>query len=349
MEGGPFRLGTRGSTLARRQADRVGAVLADHRYDVQVVEVSTEGDRIRDELIHRLGKTGAFVRDLDQRVLDGDLDAAVHSLKDMPTEMPEDLVVAAVPTRTDPHDVLVTRDGASLTELPPEPIVGTGSLRRRAQLRNVRDDVTVEPVRGNVDTRIRKLLGPQLRGERESVEEDEREEWEAELDELERAALDVDADKRYDALVLARAGLERIDLLDRVGSDRLPIDQFVPAAGQGALAVTMRDDEAAERVHRLADDPSSRVAATVERTILAGLGGGCIAPIGVNAIVQGEVVHTRVQILSLSGEDVVRTTRDLPVETYLEAARDLVEELESAGAVELIEQAVAHERASTDE
>lgn len=348
MEEGPFRLGTRRSSLARRQAATVERVLDDHRYDVEVIEVSTAGDRIRDDLIHRLGKTGAFVRDLDERVLDGELDAAVHSLKDMPTETPDGLVVAAVPSRKTPHDVLVTPDETALDDLPATATVGTGSLRRRAQLHNARDDLRVEPIRGNVDTRVGKLLGPALRETREGLDEDEREEWEAELTELETRALETEADEPFDALVLAEAGLDRIGLLDAVGTVRLPLDQFVPAAGQGALAVTMRDEEPAEEVHRLLDDPPSRVAATVERTILAGLGGGCIAPIGVNAIVQGESVHTRVQVLSLDGEDVVRTTRDLPVESYLDASQDFVADLEEVGAADLIEAAVAAERESTE-
>lgn len=348
MDEGPFRLGTRGSDLARKQTEIVERTLSDHRYDVEIVEVSTEGDRIRDDLIHRLGKTGAFVRDLDERVIDGELDAAVHSLKDMPTEMPDELVVAAVPSRTSPHDVLVTPDGGELADLPADATVGTGSLRRRAQLLKARDDLTVEPIRGNVDTRLAKLLGPHLRAERDELEEDEREDWEAELSALEARALETEPDTTYDALVLAEAGLRRLGVADHVGTSRLPIDGFVPSTGQGALAVTMRDEDEAETVHRLLDDPPSRVAATVERTILAGLGGGCIAPIGVNAIVQGEVVHTRVQVLSLDGDEAVRTTRDLPVETYPEACEEFVADLTEAGAAELIERAVAAERDSVE-
>lgn len=349
MNGGSFRLGTRGSALARRQAKTIERVLTDHRYDVEIVEVSTEGDRIRDDLIHRLGKTGAFVRDLDERVLSGELDAAVHSLKDMPTEMPDDLVVAAVPSRTAPHDVLVTTDGTELAALPADAVVGTGSLRRRAQLLHVRDDLTVQPIRGNVDTRVRKLLGPHLRRTRDELDEDERDEWLAARSDLERSALETDEDAVLDGLVLAEAGLDRLGLLESVATVRLPIDSFVPAAGQGALAVTMRDEESADTVNRLLDDPPTRVAATVERTILAGLGGGCIAPIGVNAVVQGEAVHTRVHVLSLDGSDVVRTTRDLPVESYLEACNELVDDLEEAGAAELIEEAVAKERDRVEE
>lgn len=348
MNAEPFRLGTRGSDLARRQAETVERTLADYRYDVEIVEVTTTGDRISDDLIHRLGTTGAFVRDLDERVLSGDLDAAVHSLKDMPTEMPEDLIVAAIPPRNHPHDVLVTREGTSLDDLPAGATVGTGSLRRRAQLGNARGDLSVVPVRGNVDTRVATLLAPHLRDERVALDEDAVDAWEADRSGLERRALDRETDVELDALVLAAAGLERLGLDGEVSTVGLPIEQFVPAAGQGAIAVTMRDEEPADNVHRLLDDPSSRVAATVERTVLAGLGGGCIAPIGVNAVVQGEMVHTRVQVLSSTGDEVIRTTRDLPVETYLDAAEELVAELIDQGADDLIETAVAEAATAGD-
>lgn len=339
MDERAFRLGTRGSSLARRQAGIVEQALTDHRFDVELVEVTTEGDRIQDDLIHRLGKTGAFVRDLDDRVLSGELDAAVHSLKDMPTEMPDGLVVAAIPERKRPHDVLVTPNGGSVEDLPSTATVGTGSLRRRAQLGRQRDDITVEPIRGNVDTRIEKLLGPHLTEERESLEEAEREEWEADLSEIQHRALKRETSTRFDALVLAGAGLERASLIDQVETAPLRIDHFVPAAGQGAIAVTMRDNEHAEQIHRFLDHPPSRVAATVERTILSGLGGGCIAPIGINAIVQGDIVRTRVQVLSSSGEHAVQASRDLPIESYLEASNDLVDHLADEGAVDLIEAA----------
>lgn len=341
MDEGPFRLGTRGSKLAKRQANTVKRALADHRYDVELVEVSTTGDELNDALIHRLGKTGAFVRELDERVLDGELDAAVHSMKDMPTDMPAELIVAATPERRLPHDVLVSPTGLSIDELPAGATIGTGSLRRQAQLARLRDDIEVEPVRGNIDTRLEKLLGPHLRAEREELTEQEADEWLEERSSLEKRALERETTSTYDALVLAAAGLERADLADEVGTTQLPIEACVPAPGQGALAITMRDTEQAERINQLLDHPPTRVATTVERMILAGVGGGCIAPIGVTAIVQGEIVNTRVQVLSLDGAEVVTATRDLPVETYPTAVDSLIDELRNQGADELIASAVA--------
>lgn len=337
MSGESFRLGTRGSRLARRQAAVVREGLERNRWTVEEVIVETAGDRLPDDLIHDLGTTGAFVRDLDERVLDGDLDGAVHSLKDMPTEMPDGLVVAAIPERGTPNDVLVTPDGRELTELPAGATVGTASLRRRAQLGAVRPDLDVRPIRGNVDTRLEKLLGPHLRTERESLEdEEEREAWIADRTALERDALDRPSDVRYDALVMAAVGLERIGLLRELPTVRLPLDEFVPAPGQGAIAMTMRDGDEATAVHGRLDHPPSRVAATVERVILAALGGGCIAPIGVHAVVQGEIVHTHAWVGGSDGSATVAITRDLPVERHADAAGEVAADLAGRGATELI-------------
>ncbi|WP_251342056.1 hydroxymethylbilane synthase [Haloplanus halophilus] len=348
---GTIRLATRGSDLARRQAASVSERLDGPRRTVETVEVSTRGDEIRDELIHRLGKTGAFVRALDEKVLDGDVDAAVHSMKDMPTESPEDLVVAGVPERAPAGDVLVTPDGAELEALPEGAVVGTSSLRRGAQLRRARPDLDIEPLRGNVDTRLEKLLAPSLQREHErrleAAEADgddafdrSVDEWFDGLSELERSAMERAVDREYDAVVLAEAGLERSGLLGTVETTRLPRDAFVPAPGQGAIAVTARaDGEMTGTIHDRIDDPVTRVETTVERTILAELGGGCIAPIGVYAVVQGEYVHVTVQVLSLDGEEGVERTADLPITDHADAAASLAAELREEGAAALVERA----------
>lgn len=340
MTGAPFRLGTRGSALAKRQAEIVREGLERHRTEVELVEVNTTGDRLSDALIHQLGRTGAFVRDLDERVLDGDLDAAVHSLKDMPTDMPPDLVVAAIPERSVPNDILVTPEGVSLDELPEGATVGTSSLRRRAQLLAARSDLEIVPIRGNVDTRLEKLLGPHLRRERDAIEDDaERTTWLEERSELERKALERDVEEPLDAIVLAAAGLVRLGLIRQVPSHRLPLEQFVPAPGQGAIAMTMEDTDEAETVHSRLDHPPTRVAATVERVLLGELGGGCIAPIGIHAVVQGEVVNTRVAVYAADGEEAITANRDLPVEAHVDAASTLAEELGAQGARALIDAA----------
>ncbi|MFB6155480.1 MAG: hydroxymethylbilane synthase [Haloferacaceae archaeon] len=356
---GTLRLATRGSDLALRQAESVAAALESRRYEVELVEVETRGDQLRDELIHRLGKVGAFVRALDEKVLDGEVDAAVHSMKDVPTEMPEDLVVAGVPERAPHHDLLLTPDEGGLDDLPRGATVGTSSLRRTAQLRRARADLDVQPLRGNVDTRVEKLLGPSLRRERdERIEADNErkghvddddyepeydlrpEEWVEGLSDLERRALDRDVDVEYDAIVLAEAGLTRADLLGAVSHERLPDDAFVAAPGQGAIAVTAADGDVAGTLREVLDDPPTRVETTVERTVLAELGGGCIAPIGVHARLQGSYVRTDVQVLSPDGETVVGETRDLPAEQHMTAARDLAADLREEGAADVIEEAV---------
>ncbi|WP_229114158.1 hydroxymethylbilane synthase [Halapricum desulfuricans] len=360
-----LRLATRGSDLALRQAATVAETLEGRRRSVELVEVETTGDQIRDELIHRLGKTGAFVRALDERVLDGEADAAVHSLKDVPTEGGEEMVVAGVPERGPAGDVLVTPDGKALEELPEGATVGTSSLRREAQLRAERADLNVEPLRGNVDTRIEKLLAPTLQrehadrsdaeSERKERADDEDyehpydrtvEEWFDDLAEIERRALERDVEIEYDAIVLAAAGLERLGLDHHVSTVELDTDRFVPAPGQGAIAVTAPDGETADRINGAIDHPPTRVATTVERTVLATLGGGCIAPIGVHARVQGSTVRTTARVLARDGSEEVSATRDLPIHRHPGAAREFAEELREQGAAELIEQAVAE---ATDE
>jgi hydroxymethylbilane synthase len=346
-----IRLATRGSDLALRQTQRVAEALESRRRETELIEVETTGDAVRDELIHRLGKTGAFVRSLDEKVLDGDADAAVHSMKDMPTEFPEDLVVAGVPERTAAGDVLLTPDGTELDDLPKRATVGTSSLRRKAQLLAARPDLDVQPLRGNVDTRVQKLLAPELQVEHErrlaAAESDDEgepdyqrtpEEWFDGLAEFERQALGREFETNFDAIVLAEAGLLRIGLADALRYQSLP-NTFVSAPGQGALAVTARDGELAETLHEILDHPRSRVETTVERTILGTLGGGCVAPIGIYSVVQGEHVQTRVRVLSQDGTEEIEATRDLSIGTHPEAAEAFADDLAERGAADLIQQA----------
>jgi hydroxymethylbilane synthase len=391
-----LRLATRGSDLALRQAETVREALSSRRRDVELRRVETRGDQIPDELIHRLGKTGAFVRALDEEVLAGDGDLAVHSLKDIPTEDAADLVVAGVPERAPAGDVLVHPEGLGLEDLPEGAVVGTGSLRRAAQLRAARPDLAVEPIRGNVDTRLEKLLAPGLQaeherrliasgegraltaeegsdasgdgdadgggdgaggdgdgdadgrgdadGEDDAVDEEfdrSVDEWFDSLSDLERAAMERKVETEYDALVLAEAGLRRSNLFYQVETTRLPREEFVPAAGQGAIAVTASDPDVIEAVRKAVDHPRTRVAVTAERTVLGELNGGCIAPIGVSAMVQGEHVHVRARVLSTDGTEEVAATRDLPIRSYATAAAAFADDLADRGAAELIEEARA--------
>ncbi|MBX0287653.1 hydroxymethylbilane synthase [Halomicroarcula sp. F28] len=360
MSTSTLRLATRGSDLALRQAATVRDSLASRRLTVELSEVETTGDQLTDELIHRLGKTGAFVHSLDEKVLAGELDAAVHSMKDMPTERPDELVVAGVPERGAAEDVLVTPEGIDLADLPEGSVVGTSSLRRKAQLLAERPDLVVEPLRGNVDTRIEKLLAPSLQAEHQERHEAEEERkgeagdpdsdyehpyeqdveaWFNGLAELERRALEREPDTEYDAIVLAKAGLDRAGLTHHVGTTTLDPEQFVPAPGQGALAVTAVDGDLAADINDRIDDTQTRVETTVERTILAELGGGCVAPIGIHARLAGGVVRTVVRVLSQDGTENIQVSRDLPVERHIDAAQDLAAELADRGADDLIQAA----------
>jgi hydroxymethylbilane synthase len=356
--GETVRVGTRGSDLAVRQAATVTEALERRRFSVDLVEVETRGDRVRDELIHRLGTTGAFVRALDERVLDGDIDAAIHSMKDVPTDQPDGLVLAGIPERAVAGDVLVTPGGTDLADLPEGATVGTSSLRRGAQLLAERPDLVIESLRGNVDTRVAKLLAPSLQREHEARLDAEAadgsdtgsdaetadfdrsvEAWFDDLSEVERRALERDADVEYDAICLAEAGLARSGLLHHLAYERLDPTGFVPAPGQGTLAVSAADGDLAALLHDVLDHPPTRVETTVERTVLAELGGGCVAPIGVYARLQGEVVTTVVRTLSRDGTEEVSATRDLPVERHAEAARAFAADLATEGAATLVEQA----------
>ncbi len=355
--GSRLELATRGSELARRQAATVTQQLAERRIDATLVEVETTGDQIRDELIHELGTTGAFVRSLDRRVLSGDLDGSVHSMKDMPTEQPDRLVVAAVPERGPPEDLLVTPDGTALDALAEGATVGTSSLRRQAQLLAVRPDLDVAGLRGNVDTRVEKLLAPRLQREHqrrldatgelddgdEETDTDEfdrtPQEWFESLSEIERRALERDVSVEYDAICLAAAGLERSGLRRDLETEELDPGSFVPAPAQGAIAVTALDGDTAARIHDAIDHPRSRVEVTVERTVLAELGGGCVAPVGVYARLQGSVVTTTVRVLSRDGTEEVGGTRELPVADHADAAAGFAADLAERGATELVDRA----------
>jgi hydroxymethylbilane synthase len=270
----PIRLGTRASILATTQsawvAERITRTLGR---EVELVEVTTEGDRDRGSLA-RLGGTGVFVGALREALLDGRIDVAVHSLKDLPTGPAAGLTLAAVPLREDPRDVVVARDGLTLGELPVGSRLGTGSPRRAAQLHALGLGLEIVDIRGNVDTRIRKVR-----------------------------------EGEYDAVVLARAGLARLGRLADATEVLDPL-QMLPAPGQGALAVEARGDDGLAAELAVLTDTRTRAAVTAERAVLATLEGGCAAPIGVLAeVVEGEdgdELWVRAVALSPDGELSVR-------------------------------------------
>jgi hydroxymethylbilane synthase len=269
-----LRLGTRASALATAQsrwvADRITEALGR---EVELVEITTEGDRDGQPLV-QLGGTGVFVSALREALLEGRIDIAVHSLKDLPTQPAAGIALAAVPVREDPRDVVVARDGLTLGELPAGSRVGTGSPRRAAQVHALGLGLEIAEIRGNVDTRIRKV--------REGA---------------------------YDAVVLARAGLARLDRLDEATEVLDPL-QMLPAPGQGALAVETREGDDLTGEVSVLDDPRTRAAVTAERAVLATLEGGCAAPIGVLADVvegdHGDELWVRAAALSPDGSLAVR-------------------------------------------
>ena len=241
----PIRVGTRASLLARTQTGWVVDQLRSHGHAVEVVTISTQGDRRDDVPIAAIGGDGVFVRELERALLERRIDAAVHSLKDLPTEETPGLTVACVPVRAMPFDVLVAREPCTLESLPPGAVVGTSSLRRVAQVRAIRSDLDVRAIRGNVDSRLRRLDG----GE-------------------------------YDCLILAGAGLERLGLASRITHVLRP-DAFWPAVSQGALGIQIRADDGRLRLAlEPLDDPATHQAVRAERSCLAALAGGCLAPIG---------------------------------------------------------------------
>jgi hydroxymethylbilane synthase len=273
----PVRVGTRRSLLATTQAGHVADLIRERLgRDAELVEVTTDGDRSQDAgtPLTAAGGTGVFVGALRDALLRGDVDVAVHSLKDLPTYAHEGVALAAVPVREDPRDVVVARDGLTLGELPVGSRVGTGSPRRAAQVHALGLGLDVVGVRGNVDTRIGKVRS----GE-------------------------------YDAVVLARAGLARIGRLDEATEVLDPL-QMLPAPGQGALAVECRSDDGLVDELAALDDPHSRAAVRAERAVLATLEGGCAAPIGALAEVaegeDGEEIWVRAVALSPDGALSVR-------------------------------------------
>ncbi len=273
----PIRIGTRASLLATTQAELVAAMLRDRLgRETELVEITTEGDRSQsaETPIEQAGGTGIFVSALRDALRNGEVDVAVHSLKDLPTAAADGIALAAVPPREDPRDVVVARDGLTLGELPAGSRVGTGSPRRVAQLLALGLGLDVVGVRGNVDTRIAKVQS----GE-------------------------------YDAVLLARAGLARIGRLEEVTEVLDPL-QMLPAPGQGALAVECRADDDLLTALATLDDPASRAAVEAERAVLATLEGGCSAPIGALADVvegeDGEELWVRAVALSTDGSLSVR-------------------------------------------
>jgi len=299
-----LRIGTRASALAQVQSNQVADLLTERTgRETELVKVSTEGD-VNQRPLTEFGGAGVFVSALREALLAGEVDVAVHSLKDLPTAAAPGIALAAVPQREDPRDAVVARDGLTLGELPAGSTVGTGSPRRAAQLRALGLGLEVQPVRGNVGTRIGLVT-----------------------------------DGKLDAVVLAYAGLRRVGLADQVTEVLDPL-LMLPAPGQGALAVECRADEAelVEQLREALDDPASRTAVSAERSVLAALEAGCSAPVGALAEVAlgegGEEVWIRAVAAAVDGTQIVKMSTsgavDDPVGLGETLARDMIADGASA-------------------
>ena len=300
-----FRIGTRGSILAKWQAEFVRKQLfAATGAEAELIIIKTAGDKMQQSALAQIGGKGVFIKELEEALLEESIDLAVHSVKDIPTDTPSRLFFPAVCRRDDPRDCLVSANGSSLANLRQGARVGTGSLRRRAQLAHVRPDLDFRDVRGNVDTRLRKV---------ESGE--------------------------YDAIVLSKAGLDRLGWSNRI-SETLSTEISLPAVGQGAIAVEARvkDIEAADALVKL-DDAETRTAIIAERALLAALQGGCQVPLGAWARIERDELILEACVCSADGAQYVRQRISGPVDQPAPLGEQMAKSLIDAGAMSILQAA----------
>jgi hydroxymethylbilane synthase len=270
-----LRIGSRGSQLALWQANYISALLCARGHEVEIEIIHTTGDKITDVALAMVGTKGMFTKEIEEALAAGRVDLAVHSLKDLPTELSPGFEIAAITEREDPRDAFCSRHYPSIESLLQGARVGTSSLRRQAQLKAIRPDLDIHPLRGNVDTRLRKLE----QGE-------------------------------YDAIILAAAGLKRLGKTELI-KQIIAAEVMCPAAGQGALGIEIRKGDAATRQHiEFLDDPAARAASTCERASLNRLGGGCQVPIGAFAEIKNGKLHLESIVADPDGSRVLRDSRD---------------------------------------
>ncbi len=300
-----LKIGTRGSQLALFQAnwvkDRLGEVHPDLR--VRLVKIKTTGDKIQDVPLAKIGGKGLFVKEIEESLLQKKIDLAVHSIKDVPTEFPRGLHLSVITTREDPRDVFISRDGRTLKDLPRGARIGTSSLRRQAQLLHFRNDLELIPLRGNLDTRLKKLHTLNL-----------------------------------DGIVLALAGVRRLGLEERV-TEIIPAEISLPAIGQGALGIETRtDDKEVEGQIRFLNDRDASIAVTAERAFLKKLEGGCQVPLAAHARSEGMILHVEGLVGSTDGKRLIRHRVEGPIEDAESLGVKLAEILLSKGAKEILDE-----------
>lgn len=301
-----IRIGTRGSKLALVQSEQVRDILQKHfpDYNFELVVIKTTGDKILDAPLSKIGDKGLFTKEIEKELLDGAIDLAVHSMKDMPTALPPDLTIGAVTTRLNPMDLFISGSGKMLRDLKPGDTIATGSLRRKAQLLAFMPGLNILDMRGNVQSRIKKMRD----------------------------------DPEINGIILASAGIVRLGLQDII-SEIVPEDIILPAVGQASLAVEIREnDRAIETIVTHLDDRDSRTAITCERTFLSELGGGCQVPIAGLARVSGNTITLSGMVADLDGRKVFRGTASGPVSDYNQVGRSLARELLDTGAKNILEQ-----------
>lgn len=304
-----IRIGTRKSALALTQTEWVASALK-HEYPrlrVDVQKIVTKGDRIVHVTLSKVGGKGLFVKEIEQALLNGAIDVAVHSMKDVPGEMTDGLTLAAVCKREDPRDCIVSREGRPLAELPRGAVVGTSSLRRQAQIKRFRPDLRVEPVRGNIDTRLRKMR-----------------------------------DGQFDAIVLAAAGLHRMGWSDLI-TEYLDVDVSLPAVGQGAIGLQCRaDDEETIQILQALNDEATERTVAAERAFLKRLGGSCHIPVAAFGELVGGHIRLTGLVANASGSRML--TERVTGEDPERIGRELAEQLIGKGAGELIASLSSEER-----
>ncbi len=303
-------IATRGSQLALWQSNHIKATLEELHagLEVELNVIVTTGDKIQDKALSKIGGKGLFLKELEEAMLRGEAHIAVHSLKDVPTVMPDGLVLAAITQREDSRDALLSEKYADINSLPQGAVVGTSSLRRRMQIQKLRPDLSIKDLRGNVDTRIRKLK-----------------------------------EGEFDAIILAAAGINRLALLDSIRYIYpISIDEMVPSMGQGALGIEAVDNKEILELIKVLEDDNARVETTIERDFVDELEGGCQVPIGVSAtVLEDNSVLIKASLGLPDGSEMLSESKTISKREFQSAGRDLAKKFIAKGAKELLSRAEA--------
>jgi len=296
-----LKIGTRGSKLALWQAEFVAEKLREKNFEVELVKIQTTGDKILDAPLAKIGGKGLFTKEIENQLADKKIDLAVHSLKDVPTELPKNFKIAAITKRAQPFDAFVSEKFSALETLPNNSVVGTSSLRRAAQILKLRPDLQIKNLRGNVETRLKKLSAGD-----------------------------------FDAIILAQAGLERLGYTSKI---KKILTEIIPTAGQGALAIEIRaDDLQTQNAVKFLNDAETCTAIKIERDFLKTVGGSCQIPVGIFAQVDGDKISAKAIISSIDGKNFVEDFKTDSIENLANFGTNFAENLLSRGGKEILNQ-----------